>query len=63
MLKLGSYKEALSKLEDMQTSIRTVDERAGRRRMEINLLHDHHLLLRETLIKLGRKQEADAVEL
>ena len=63
LLKLGNYKEALSKLEDMQTSIRTVDERAGRRRMEINLLHDHHLLLRETLIKLGRKQEADAVEL
>jgi hypothetical protein len=47
----------------MQTTIRTVDERAGKRKMEVNLLHDHHLLLRETLIKLGRKMEADAIEL
>jgi len=62
-LKLGEFKQALTKLEDMQTTIRTVDERAGKRKMEVNLLHDHHLLLRETLIKLGRKMEADAIEL
>ena len=62
-IKLGRYKESLSLLHDLESSVRTVDDRAGKRKMEVNLLHDYHLLLRETLIKMGRKQEADSIEL
>jgi hypothetical protein len=59
------YKKALKILTQINLDIRKIDDRSGKSEptkvTDRNLLQDYHLLHRKTLIKMGRKMEADEI--
>lgn len=64
LLRLNRLKDALTVLEELKIKVASIDERENYRApVYFELLQDFKVLLRETLIGLGRKGEADEIHL